>query len=157
MDDILKLLEDFFGNYMLMSAISGWLVAQIIKIFTGMYEQGTMSIRKVLFSNGGMPSSHTASVMALVTAAFIQHGVASPIFAVCAILSVIVINDAVGVRYETGKQAVLLNKITKKIFSGDGEHKHNILKELVGHTPLQAMMGALLGIGVAIAMYFIML
>ena len=86
-----------------------------------------------------------------------QHGVGSPIFAVCAILAVIVINDAVGVRYETGKQAVLLNKITKKIFSGDGEHKHNILKELVGHTPLQAIMGALLGVGVAIAMYFIML
>lgn len=157
MDVILDFLKDLIGNYMLICAMCGWIVAQIIKIFTGMYEQGTMSIRKVLFSNGGMPSSHTASVIGLTTAALLQHGVGSSVFAICAILSIIVVNDAVGVRYETGKQAVLLNKITKKLFSGAPEHKHGLLKELVGHTPLQVFMGAILGIGVAIALYFIML
>ena len=75
MDAILNALKDFIGNYMLISAISGWLAAQIIKLFTGMYAQGTLSVRKVLFSNGGMPSSHTASVISLATAAFMKEGV----------------------------------------------------------------------------------
>lgn len=156
MDAILNTLKDFISNYLLISAISGWLAAQIIKLFTGMYAQGTMSVRKVLFSNGGMPSSHTASVMALTTAALLKEGIGSSLFAICAILSMIVINDAVGVRYETGKQAAVLNKITKQLFKGDGEHKNSALKELVGHTPMQVLMGVLLGIGVAIALYFAM-
>ncbi len=156
MEAILDVLKDFIRNYLLISAISGWLVAQIIKLFTGMYQQGTMSLRKVLFSNGGMPSSHVASVISLATAACLKDGVGSSTFAISAILAMIVINDAVGVRYETGKQAVLLNKIAKKLFSGDGEQKHVALKELVGHTPLQVAMGALLGIGVGIALYFVM-
>lgn len=157
MDAILDALSNFINNYMLISAISGWLVAQIIKIFTGMYTQGSISLRKLLFSNGGMPSSHVASVVSLTTAALILHGVGSSLFAICAILSVIVMNDASGVRYETGKQAVLLNKIAKELFSHDSEHKNHALKELVGHTPLQVFMGFLLGIGVAIALSFIML
>ena len=67
----------------------------------------------------------------------------------------VVMIDASGVRYETGKQAVLLNKITKEIFSGKPELMNSGLKELVGHTPFQVVMGALLGIGVGVALFFI--
>lgn len=156
MNIVLESLKSFFGNYMLMSAMLGWLIAQVIKIFTGLYQNGKMSLRKVLFSTGGMPSSHSATVLALTTSAGLRYGFDSPFFAICAILSMVVMIDASGVRYETGKQAVLLNKITKEIFSGDPELMNIGLKELVGHTPLQVFMGAMLGIGVGIAMFFIM-
>ena len=70
-------------------------------------------------------------------------------------LSIIVMIDASGVRYETGKQAVFLNKIAKEIFSGKPELVNVGFKELVGHTPLQVFMGAVLGVLVAIGMYFV--
>lgn len=146
----------FFSNYLLVSAMLGWLMAQIIKIFTGLYQNKNMSLSKILFSTGGMPSSHSATVLALTTAAAMQEGLNSPIFAVCAILSMVVMIDASGVRYETGKQAALLNRITKEIFSGKPELMNSGLKELVGHTPFQVAIGALLGFGIGMAMFFIM-
>ena len=156
MDVLINGLKSVFSNYMLISAMLSWLAAQIIKIFTGLYQSKQMSITNILFGTGGMPSSHSASVLGLTTAAAIRYGLGSPYFAICAILSVVVMIDASGVRYETGKQAVLLNKITKEIFSGKPELMNSGLKELVGHTPLQVIMGALLGFGVATALSFAM-
>ena len=156
MDVLINGFKSVFSNYMLVSAMLSWLAAQIIKIFTGLYQSKQMSITNILFGTGGMPSSHSASVLGLTTAAAIRYGLDSPYFAICAILSVIVMIDASGVRYETGKQAVLLNKITKEIFSGKPELMNSGLKELVGHTPLQVIMGALLGFGVATALSFAM-
>lgn len=156
MDAFVNALKDFFENYMLISAMIAWFLAQIIKIFTGLYKDGRMSIRNVLFSTGGMPSSHSATVLAMTTAAALERGFGSSAFAICAILSMVVMIDASGVRYETGKQAKILNKITQEIFSGDPDLMNSGLKELVGHTPFQVSMGALLGLGVGIAMYFIM-
>ena len=156
MNGILNGFKDFFTNYLLVSAMLGWFSAQIIKIFTGLYQDKKKTLRSILFSTGGMPSSHSATVLALTTSAAFKHGLNSSIFAVCAILSMVVMIDASGVRYETGKQAVLLNKITKEIFSGKPELMNSGLKELVGQTPFQVFMGALLGIGFGIAMFFIM-
>ena len=156
MDVLINGFKSVFSNYMLVSAMLSWLAAQIIKIFTGLYQSKQMSITNILFGTGGMPSSHSASVLGLTTAAAIRYGLGSPYFAICAILSVVVMIDASGVRYETGKQAVLLNKITKEIFSGKPELMNSGLKELVGHTPLQVIMGALLGFGVATALSFAM-
>lgn len=156
MDIVINAVKNFFGNYMLVSAMVAWLVAQIIKIFTELYKDGRMSLKNILFSTGGMPSSHSATVLALTMAAALKYGLGSSAFAICAILSMVVMIDASGVRYETGKQAVLLNKITREIFSGDPELMNSGLKELVGHTPLQVAMGALLGAAVGIAMYFVM-
>lgn len=156
MDIVINAVKNFFGNYMLVSAMVAWLIAQIIKIFTGLYKDGRMSLKNILFSTGGMPSSHSATVLALTMAAALEYGLGSSAFAICAILSMVVMIDASGVRYETGKQAVLLNKITREIFSGDPELMNSGLKELVGHTPLQVAMGAILGAVVGIAMYFVM-
>ena len=155
MNIVLENIKAFFSNYLLMSAMAAWLGAQIIKIFTGIYQHGKLTLSKMLFSTGGMPSSHSASVMALTVAAGIMYGFGSPYFAISAILSVIVMIDASGVRYETGKQAVFLNKVAKEIFSGDPELVNIGFKELVGHTPLQVFMGAVLGVAVAIAMSFV--
>lgn len=156
MNVVLEQIKAFFCNYLLMSAVVAWLMAQIIKIFTGLYQhEGKLTLRKILFSTGGMPSSHSASVLALAVAAGLKEGFGSPFFAIAAVLSIIVMIDASGVRYETGKQAVFLNKIAKEIFSGNPELVNVGFKELVGHTPLQVFMGALLGIAVAIGMYFV--
>ena len=147
-------LKDFFGNYMLMSAIVSWLMAQIIKIFTGVYKDRHVNLLVLLFSTGGMPSSHSASVLGLATAAGISQGWNSPVFAVSAILSIIVIIDAMGVRYETGKQSKMLNKIVQELFT-DTENAEVHFKEFIGHTPLQVFVGAGLGVAAAIAMYFV--
>ena len=110
----------------------------------------------MFFGTGGMPSSHSSSVCALCIASAIGEGVASPIFAVTLVLSGVVMIDASGVRYETGKQAAIINKITKELFAGNANEVNTGLKELIGHTPFQVFMGALLGIVVAVVMGFIL-
>ena len=142
---------------MLISAATGWIGAQIIKIFTGMFKERKFSLSYLLFSTGGMPSSHSAVVCALTTASVIEHGWGSSLTAICIILSLVVMMDASGVRYETGKQAQVLNKITKEIFSGDPELANIGLKELIGHTRFQVFVGAVFGIVIAILMSLVML
>lgn len=157
MDIVIKSIKDFFGNYMLVSGILAWFIAQVIKIIINLFQTKKLNLKNMLFSTGGMPSSHSATVVALTVSAAVKYGLDSAPFAICAILSMVVMIDASGVRYETGKQAVLLNKITAKIFSGDSEQVNTGLKELVGHTPLQVLMGALLGLVVGIASSFVLL
>lgn len=157
MEDFLYGVKSLFSNYLLISAVTGWIAAQIFKVFTGMFKERSFNILTLLFSNGGMPSSHSAAVCALVTAAVIKCGLASAEVAISGVLAMIVINDAMGVRYETGKQAKIINKITKELFSGKAESINTGLKELVGHTPFQVFVGALLGITVGILMSFVML
>ena len=144
----MNLIKDIFGNYVLISAVLGWCIAQVLKLFTG-----TLSTRKFhvkyMFANGGMPSSHTATVVALTTSLAVQEGFASPVFAIAAVVAVVVINDAIGVRLETGKQATIINRIVKELFSGKPEEINTGLKELVGHTPFQVLIGAVVGLAVA--------
>ena len=156
MDAFLAGVNSFLANYMLMSAIIAWLIAQIFKIFTGVYRDRHVSLSVLLFSTGGMPSSHSSTVLALTTAAALDPslGVGSPIFAACAVLSVIVLIDATGVRYETGKQSKMLNKIVQEMFT-DTENAEVHFKEFIGHTPLQVFVGSLLGIVVGVVMFFV--
>ena len=139
----------FFGNYLLISAVFGWLIAQFMKIFTGAFSGKGFHI-KHMFANGGMPSSHSATVLALTTSSAVQYGFGSSAFAISAILSIIVMNNAFGVRYETGEQAKILNRITRELFSGKTEEINTGLKELVGHTPFQVLVGAIVGIVTAL-------
>ena len=156
MEDTLKFFSDFFSNYILISAIGAWLLAQIFKVFTGMFKARKFSIGVLLFSNGGMPSSHSAAVSALAASTIIVYGVASFECAISTLFAIIVMNDALGVRYETGKQAKVLNKITKELFSGNPAEINTGLKELVGHTPFQVVVGAALGIAFAVVLGLIM-
>ncbi|MBE6546417.1 MAG: divergent PAP2 family protein [Ruminococcaceae bacterium] len=145
----MEYIKDFFLNYVLISAVLGWFIAQFLKIFTSWGSTKKIHIKNML-ANGGMPSSHSSTVLALTTACAVQEGLSSPYFAICAVVSMIVMNDAFGVRYETGEQAKIINRITKELFSGKPEEINTGLKELVGHTPFQVLMGALLGIVVAL-------
>lgn len=154
--DPVEYIRDFFSNYVLMSAIVGWFSAQLIKVIIELFNKEKKSLIRVLFSTGGMPSSHSSAVVSLCIACAIGEGLSSPFFAVTLVLAGVVMIDASGVRYETGKQAKIINRITKELFSGNAEEINSGLKELVGHTPFQVVMGAALGIIVAVAMAFAM-
>lgn len=137
-------------NYILASALVGWFVAQILKIFTGIFHERKFNIIELFVSTGGMPSSHSAAVSALCTASFVEYGVSSFQFAFTFVLAMIVMRDAAGIRKEVGKQAKVINRMWENICAGSFEEID--LKELVGHTPLQVFIGALVGIVIALCM-----
>jgi uncharacterized protein len=100
---------------------------------------------RVLSRSGGMPSSHTAMVVSLATVLGIQYGLDSPYFAIAVVLAVIVMYDATGVRQQSGKHARVLNQILRELFSGQPISEEE-LKELLGHTGFEVLMGALVSI-----------
>lgn len=145
---------DFFNNTVFWAAASGWLIAQVLKTLIHMFFNKKF-VAERLVGSGGMPSSHSATVCALATAASMEYGSGSFEFAVSLILAIIVMYDAMGVRRETGIQARLLNDIVE-IFTDMGRSEISTddkLKEFVGHTPLQVLAGAILGILVALCFY----
>ena len=145
----MQYVKEFFGNYVLISAVLGWAIAQFLKIFSMLISTKKFHL-KYMFINGGMPSSHSATVLALTTSIGISEGMGSAYFAIAAVLSIIVMNDAFGVRLETGKQATIINTIVKELFSGDPKQINTGLKEMVGHTKFQVLVGAFVGIAVAV-------
>ena len=140
-----------FQNYCLISIASSWLLAQIIKVFTGYFREENFDVRKFFCGTGGMPSAHSATVMSLVVSSGWQYGFSSYPFAVSILLATIVMSDATGVRLETGKQAKIINQIITELFTGKGDVQAN-LKELIGHTPFQVVVGAVLGVIVAVVL-----
>ncbi len=150
----MQFFQDLFNNKVFMSAALAWLVAQVLKTLIHTFFTKEFDPER-LVGSGGMPSSHSSTVVALATATHFEYGTGSFEFAISAILAIIVMYDARGVRRETGRQAVLLNDIIK-IFEDMGRSEistHDKLKEFVGHTPLQVVMGALLGFLIALIMY----
>lgn len=150
----MKLLTDLIQNYLLISAGVSWFVAQICKVFTGIFHERNFSIINLLTGTGGMPSSHSACVTALAVSSALYYGLNSPMFAVTTILALVVMRDASGVRREAGKQAKVLNQIIAELFTTKDEKCfQSDLKELLGHTPLQVFVGAVLGAISALALY----
>lgn len=139
--------REILGNQVLMSAVAGWTVAQVLKTLLDCCLNKSFNAER-LVGSGGMPSSHSATVCSLTTAAGICYGLGSFAFAVSFVLAMVVMYDAMGVRRETGKQAKLLNFIIlENPLKLNGEILQERLKEYVGHTPLQVVAGAILGIG----------
>lgn len=139
-------IRDLIFNFPLICAGAAWLVAQILKVFTGVFKEKSFNMIELIFGTGGMPSSHTAAVTSLAVACGLSEGLGSPFFAVSVLLTLIVMRDATGVRRETGEQAKVLNHIVKNLFESNGQEEINRnLKELVGHTPLQVFVGAIIG------------
>ena len=140
------------GNQLLMSAVTGWVVAQFLKTLIDFLLNKSFNAER-LVGSGGMPSSHSATVCGMTTAAMLRYGVGSFEFAVSFVVSMVVMYDAIGVRRETGKQAKLLNSILmENPLKLNAEVLQEKLKEYVGHTPLQVLAGAILGIGLALAL-----
>ena len=139
--------SDLTGNHAFMCAFLSWLVAQVAKIFTAYYREGRWDYR-VMFDSGGMPSSHTALVVGLTTSISHQHGLGSVHFPMSLAFTLIVMYDAAGVRRHAEKQAEVLNKILSDTFQGS-PLSNTKLKEVLGHSPLQVVCGAILGVLVA--------
>ena len=144
--------EQLIGNRILVSAVTGWFVAQILK--TLIYTLMTKRFEpERLVGSGGMSSSHSSTVCAMAAASGQIYGLGSFEFAVTVIIAIIVMHDAMGVRLETGKQAKLINEIVETFKTMNGKTlAEEKLKEFVGHTPLQVLMGAILGIAIGILM-----
>ncbi|MDO4268093.1 MAG: divergent PAP2 family protein [Eubacteriales bacterium] len=141
------------GNEVLVCALVGWTVAQVLKTLIDFGLNKSFSAER-LVGSGGMPSSHSATVCGLTTSAGLRYGVGSFEFAICFVLASVVMYDAIGVRQETGKQAKLLNMIMEQdIFKMNNEQFQQKLKEFVGHTPLQVLAGAILGIVLALGVH----
>lgn len=137
-------------NELLLASICSWLIAQILKSIIDAVQNKRFDPAR-LIGDGGMPSGHSATVTALATSAALIFGCASTEFAICAIVAVIVMHDASGVRLESGKQAKLINELLEHLHLMIQEKK---LKEILGHTPVQVLAGALLGVLVSIVFHF---
>ncbi len=142
-------MTDFFeilNNYPLVCAITAWAVAQLIKFILTLAFSKTVDF-KAFIATGGMPSSHTSTVCALATSIGFTEGFGSSSFALAAIVAVVVMVDATGVRRATGENAKVLNKLAHDVFvEKNSEYFTKDLKELVGHKPIEVLCGAFLGI-----------
>lgn len=138
----------FSHNKIFLVTLLSWLIAQTIKVVTGIIRFKKFDFRWFV-GTGGMPSSHTAGASCLATAIGLQYGFDSVYFALAASFTIVVMFDAQGVRRATGKQARILNKIMDDIY-WQGKIEESRLRELIGHTPIEVIAGFLLGVGVAL-------
>jgi acid phosphatase family membrane protein YuiD len=151
-------LIDFITNKFFITAVASWTVAQVLKVFIYAIINKTWDFSR-LFGDGGMPSGHSATVMSLAVASGLAEGFDSTCFGIAMIFAIIVMHDALGVRRETGKQAVSIIKMAELLndyFHERDKHiKTDKLKILVGHTPWQVVVGAFIGIAVAVFAWFL--
>lgn len=140
-----EILGDIFTNRGIMAGALAWAIAQATKVFL------TLCITRKfdgsrMFGSGGMPSSHSAMVCALVTTIGFREGFSSAVFAIAFCFACVVMYDASGVRRATGRNAAVINHLLDDLSTNGFNLSEERLKELVGHTPIQVIAGALLGI-----------
>lgn len=141
------------GNDVLSCAAIAWMVAQVIKVLISWRITHRIDWKR-FFGMGGMPSSHTAFFVSVAVMIAVKEGVSSTIFAVAASVAMVVIYDAMGVRYQTGQQSKVINQILREfILNGKKLTEKNML-ELVGHTPLEVLFGAVIGFAVPMIYQF---
>ena len=136
------MLSDLFSNHLLMNSLLAWAAAQVLKFVIYLAVNRSIDWNRLL-GDGGMPSGHSATVTALAVTSGLEYGCASPVFAVCVILAIIVMHDAMGVRREAGRHAKAINELLEMLSSQ--QEPEVKLKEFLGHTPMQVCCGAVLG------------
>ena len=145
----MQLIRDVLNlNPILTVALLAWFVAQVLKTLINFILLGKFQLER-MWGDGGMPSAHSATVCAMVIATARSEGLSSAIFAVAAVVAIITMHDAMGVRRETGEQAKVLNKMVEQwidVTEKNAPFLQNMhLKEMVGHTPLQVLAGFVVG------------
>jgi acid phosphatase family membrane protein YuiD len=144
---------ELLANPYLITAVSAWLIAQVIKVIINAIINKKLDWER-LVGDGGMPSGHSATVSSLALLSGLLNGFDSFAFGVTAILAIIVCHDAMGVRREAGKHAIILNEMAKafeEFFNHDLPDE--ALKEFVGHTPIQVCVGIIIGLLTAGVMF----
>lgn len=139
--------SEFINNRVFLAAAVAWTAAQSIKVLLTFIVEKEVRLER-LHGSGGMPSSHTATIVAASTAIGIVEGWSSSVYALSLIMSFIVMYDASGVRRSVGKQAKLLNDIITDLYKNKHLEQER-LKELIGHKPTEVVVGAILGILIA--------
>jgi len=134
----------------MLAVFLAWFISQAFKVIRGVLTQKRFNFRW-LFDTGGMPSSHSASVAALATAAGLYYGFGSMPFLITLVFTIIIMFDAAGVRRAAGRQAATLNKMIDDLYQR-GQVPEQRLKELLGHTPVEVFAGAFVGIFISLAL-----
>jgi acid phosphatase family membrane protein YuiD len=141
-------LRELAQNHILWTSVTAWIIAQVLKGLFYLAKEKKINFRRFAGA-GGMPSSHSALVAALATGVGIEKGWDSVSAALAIIFAIIVMYDAAGVRLAASRQAATLNKIVDELFQA-GEFHQKRLKELLGHTPIEVIAGASLGVFLAV-------
>lgn len=137
-------------NPVVITGFAAWFLAQSLKVLLGFIEEKRFNF-KWFIGSGGMPSSHAALVMSVAVEVGLTEGFGTPIFALALAFALVTMFDAQGVRRQSGYQAEALNKMLDDIYSQRGIQEQP-LKELFGHTPIEVLAGAVLGLVVAVAL-----
>lgn len=149
----MTVIQEIIGNRIIQTGAVAWISSQVLKTLIHLIINKKL-VWERLMGDGGMPSSHSATVTSVAIATGFTAGWGSPVFAVAVFLAIIVMHDATGVRRETGKQAVVINNMLE-LFEEMGAGNltpEQTLKEFVGHTPLQVLAGGILGVIVSLSM-----
>jgi acid phosphatase family membrane protein YuiD len=133
------------ANRPLVAALLAWAIAQTLKLVLFSILERRFYWRR-LIDTGGLPSAHSAFVCGLASGVAVHDGIDSTVFAIAAVFAAVVMYDAVSLRREAGKHADVLNELLLLSFIRDAFKEREALKELLGHTPLEVLAGAALGI-----------
>jgi uncharacterized protein len=141
------------GWEVIVAFVAANLIAQSVKILTVAIRKKTFKWT-ILFATGGMPSSHSSTVTAMATSVGLIDGFNSTTYAMAVCFATVVMFDAAGLRRNASKQAMVLNRMIKELLSPDSNVRTVKLKEFLGHTPTEVLVGALLGVAVSLALHF---
>ena len=146
----------FFTNPIFLSGVFSWLGAQFLKtliqLIYGRIKSLKDLIENMLWKTGGMPSSHSAVVTAITTCIGIKEGVQSSVFMLAIMITFITMRDAVGVRRSSGLQSQKINELGRELEQKECLQEYKPIKEVNGHTPMQVIMGSLLGVLIGFSM-----
>ena len=140
----MSVLLEILSNRIVQGGFLAWAIAQALKVILTLIISKKFDSTR-MWGSGGMPSSHSSTTCALMMMIGFSEGFDSAVFALAFAFSAIVMYDAAGVRRSTGKNAAVLNRLIDDLYK-DGSFDEEHLKELVGHTPIQVLAGAVLGI-----------
>lgn len=148
-------LENIHGTgwEVIVAFVASNLIAQFFKILTVAIKKRTFKWT-ILFATGGMPSSHSSTVVSAATSVGLIDGFNSTTYAIAVCFATVVMFDAAGLRRNASKQAMVLNRMIKQLLSPDSETGKVKLKEFLGHTPTEVLVGALLGVAVSLLIHY---
>ena len=138
---------DIFSNKILLITVFVWMITQSIKVIVGIFVEKRFNFRWFV-GTGGMPSSHASGATALATTCGLELGFDSVVFGFASVFALVTMFDAQGVRRSAGQQAAILNKIMDDMY-WEGKFRAGRLMEFIGHTPLQVIIGGILGVVLA--------
>jgi acid phosphatase family membrane protein YuiD len=146
-------LSGVLQNHVLLTGLAGWILAQVLKIPIDYFRERRWDWA-LFFAAGGMPSSHSALVTSTAVAVGLYYGFDGPLFGMAVAIAMIVVYDATGIRRQAGMQAQKINVLVEQLLQGHPISQEH-LREVLGHTPLEALGGVLLGLVVAWGLWFL--